>query len=169
MAGPAAKPSVRSGGFPLAMPAGFMAHCGNAFAPFPAFRPSHEASIFPPTCGDLARFWLTDWDRDGTAFGAEHALGTDPLAPGGSAVTFGTATGGSATIAFPTNPGAGGILWRVTRSTDLLGYTEIVRFDGTTNAPVGGIAFTNDAWPSRSTTRFLPALVPTIRFEALLE
>ena len=35
-------------------------------------------------------------------------------------------------------------IWIVKRSTDLLAFEEIYRFDGTTDTPVAGISFTND-------------------------
>jgi hypothetical protein len=85
---------------------------------------------------DARLYWLADWDTDGSRFGLEHALGTDPLhsdihnvrnltAPiidglGRPQVTFGV------NAAF-----IPGTQWILTRSTNLLTFTEIFRFDGT--------------------------------------
>jgi hypothetical protein len=86
---------------------------------------------------DVRSYWDADWDADGLAFGLEHALGTDPLrsdranprnlAPpvfdlaGRAQVTFGVNT-----AALP------GTQWVVHRSTDLVTFTEIFRYDGFT-------------------------------------
>jgi hypothetical protein len=87
---------------------------------------------------DVALFWPTDWDGDGSLFGLELALGTDPLvadpeAPGHPA-PYPPATGNGITFGF--NPDATNYTaWVVKRSLDLSvpnSFVEIYRYDGPT-------------------------------------
>lgn len=90
---------------------------------------------------DLRRFWNTDWDGDGTHFGLEFALGTnprlsDPASPNN--LVLSAATNGNPVITFGRNPAANSTTtWRLTRSTTLLegSFTEIFRFTGPTGTP----------------------------------
>jgi Domain of unknown function (DUF4394) len=94
---------------------------------------------------DLARFWDTDWDNDGSAYGVEQAVGTDPftsdrssaknlrivMSSGDPILTFG--------IENNARPHS---RWVVKRSADLLDFSEqIYSFDGptSTNTTASGI------------------------------
>ncbi|MEZ5303147.1 MAG: choice-of-anchor Q domain-containing protein [Verrucomicrobiales bacterium] len=83
---------------------------------------------------DLALFWNLDWDGDGSPFGAEFAGGTDALAPdrGDPAHPRLTAdAGGHPGITFGIDSSvASDVAWVVRRSTDLIHFEEIYRFDG---------------------------------------
>jgi hypothetical protein len=113
---------------------------------------------------DVALFWPTDWDGDGSPFGLELALGLNPvLADAGAAgtpVPYPPATGNGIEFGFnlaATNYTA----WVVKRSLSLTvpnSFVEIYRFDGptgitTTNTPVsvnptgGTLEITDDTTP----------------------
>ena len=91
---------------------------------------------------DLAAFWELDFDGDGSAFGVEHALATNPLvsdpaAPGNLTSPVFNASG-HATFTFGRNPAAGPhTRWVLKRSPDLSpgSFVEIFRFDGPTATP----------------------------------
>ncbi len=91
------------------------------------------AAEFDPN-SDLAEIWTLDFDNDGSAFGVEHALGTNPFqSDRGNAnnVTITTAPAGEFRIAFGESPNAfPGTEWVVRRSIDLISFVEIFRYDG---------------------------------------
>jgi hypothetical protein len=86
---------------------------------------------------DVARFWSTDWDGDGSSFGLELALGTDPLVAdpdtAGRITPYPPSSGTGASFGF--NPVASNYAaWVLNRSLDLIldPFVEIYRFDGPT-------------------------------------
>jgi CSLREA domain-containing protein len=86
---------------------------------------------------DQRRFWATDWDGDGNAFGIEHALGTDPRVsdranPRNLTAPFINSLGRALVTFGVNNTATPGTRWVFTRSTDLHTFTEICRYDGTT-------------------------------------
>lgn len=87
---------------------------------------------------EFSDMWLTDSDQDGFPFGIEHALGTDPDTSNASAFSpIMINSNGHAIFTFPQNPSAvPGTNWIITRSTDLITFTEIWRYNGSihTNA-----------------------------------
>ncbi len=94
---------------------------------------------------DLARFWDTDWDNDGSVYGVEQAVGTDPFAADGSSpknlrIAM---SGGDPILTFGIeNNARPHTRWMVKRSADLLGFAEqIYSFNGptATNTIAGGI------------------------------
>jgi len=95
---------------------------------------------------DVGLFWATDWDGDGSPFGVELALGTDPLVADSEApgypVPYPPDTGNG--ISFGFNSAATNYTaWVVRRSLDLSlpdSFVEIYRYDG----PTGITTATND-------------------------
>jgi hypothetical protein len=88
--------------------------------------------------GDLNFVFDTDTDRDGNSFGIEQALGTDPYVsdPGNARnltrPTFNTE--GQPMLGFGiADAAARGTFWILERTTDLIAFQEIYRFDGTTH------------------------------------
>jgi len=97
---------------------------------------------------DLSRFWKQDFDGDGSPFGVEQGLGTDPLvsdsinsrnlsspdfdASGHAFLSFGLA---SAPVS--------GTRWILKRSPDLRpgSFTEIYRYDGSVDSAAPGFGF----------------------------
>ncbi len=101
---------------------------------------------------DLIRFWKLDFDGDGSPYGVEQALGAGPLvsdsansrnltspafdASGHAILRFGLA---SAPVP--------GTRWILKRSPDLSpgSFTEIYRYDGTSDMAVPGVSFVRTA------------------------
>lgn len=84
---------------------------------------------------DLPAFWCLDFDNDGSPFGTEYALGTNPLvADSGDGLSLAiTSPGGPATLTFGRNPAADAhATWVLERSPDLSSgsFAEIFRFAG---------------------------------------
>lgn len=89
---------------------------------------------------DLGLFWDSDFDGDGNAFGAEHALGTNPSVadPGNSRNLTPPRINGSGEreMFFGLNPAAGPhTIWILSRSPDLSpgSFVPIFRYDGSTD------------------------------------
>lgn len=90
---------------------------------------------------ELRRLWLLDSDGDGSPFGLEFALGTDPWTSDRSHsanLVLSSDTEGRPTLTFGRNPAANSTAaWCLTRSTTLdpNSFIEIFRYDGasTTN------------------------------------
>ncbi|MFT4546778.1 MAG: hypothetical protein ACI8XO_003344 [Verrucomicrobiales bacterium] len=85
---------------------------------------------------DLASVWRLDFDGDHKSFGVEHLLGTAAFtfdAGHGHDLTPPTiAPDGSARVSFGRNPEAvAGSVWILKRSTDLVTYQELFRYDAT--------------------------------------
>ncbi|MGI9243155.1 MAG: discoidin domain-containing protein [Verrucomicrobiales bacterium] len=85
----------------------------------------------------LASTWQTDPDDDGSPYGIELALGTDPISPDRNESSKLAApalnSDGYPTLTFPISAAALQFTsWVVKRSTDLVSFTEIYRFDGPT-------------------------------------
>ncbi len=93
---------------------------------------------------DLALFWMEDWDGDGVPFGAEFALGTDPLtADKGSPLSpdIQVLPNGKREITFGFNPAAiGKVRWRLRRSLNLVNWSTAFTSDGTTHQPASGFS-----------------------------
>jgi hypothetical protein len=124
----------------------------------------------------LAPFWLTDTDLDGSLFGVEHALGTDPDTSdrGNPANLIAPQFNGSgnAGFTFGRNPAAeANTIWILQRSTTLApgSFLEIFRFDGPagilTNQP--GITSTPGATMFSVTDTTPPAGQAFYRFKAV--
>ncbi|MCP5544538.1 MAG: right-handed parallel beta-helix repeat-containing protein [Akkermansiaceae bacterium] len=83
---------------------------------------------------DFGILWDRDWDGDGTGYGAELALGTDPDTPDAGDPAnprFAWSGSGGPGITFGLNEAASGYTaWVVRRSTDLVTFEEIYRLDG---------------------------------------
>jgi hypothetical protein len=106
---------------------------------------------------DLPGFWGLDWDGDGSSFGTEYALGTDPLVsdpgnPRNPRVSFGD---GSVGLGFGIDSSARTFCqWVVLRSTDLSpgSWLEIYRRYGPTGvetlAPGFSSAYDNPDQPA---------------------
>ena len=94
---------------------------------------------------DLVRFWKLDFDGDGSPYGTEQALGTDPLSADPAHSRRLTApvfnTSGYAVLTFGLAPAVRGTVWILRRSTDLLTFSEIYRYNGTTDTAAPGIIF----------------------------
>lgn len=122
---------------------------------------------------DLARFWKLDFDGDGSPFGTEQALGTDPLLSDPASTRNLTAptfnTSGHAVLSFGIAPAALGTRWILRRSNDLLTFTEIYRTDGTTDTAAPGVTFLRTASEITVTDTTAPPGGAFYRFEALLE
>lgn len=86
--------------------------------------------------GDLAYVWESDWDSDGVVYGVEHAVGTNPFLPDRREPkypVFATDGSGSPGITMGLDTAAADdTIWIVWRSTDLVTFEEIYRFDGPT-------------------------------------
>ncbi len=84
---------------------------------------------------DLGRFWLLDLDGDGTAYGLEYALGTNPWSPDLSdprrLTAFADGTGVGVSFGIDVNATAH-TAWVLNRSYDLSpgSFVEIYRFNG---------------------------------------
>ena len=94
---------------------------------------------------DLTRFWTLDFDDDASPYATEQALGTDPVVadPSNShnltVPTFNAS--GHAVLTFGIGAAAPGTRWILKRSTDLIIFTEIYRFDGDTDTAAPGVTF----------------------------
>ena len=101
---------------------------------------------------DLIRFWNLDFDGDGSPFGAEQALGTDPLIsdPANSrnlSPPILRARGGVLTLGFGIGAAVPGTNWILKRSPDLSSgsFQEIYRFDGSADTTAPGFGFIRTA------------------------
>lgn len=124
---------------------------------------------------DLARFWKVDADGDGSSYGVEQALGTDPLvADPTNTRRFATPrfnVAGHAVLSFGIAPAVLGTRWILRRSPDLSGgsFTEIYRTDGVTDTAVPGVTFERSATRVTVTDGNSLAGRAFYRFEAVLE
>ncbi len=93
---------------------------------------------------DLTLYWNQDWDGDGVAYGAEFALGTDPLtADKGSPLSpnIHVLPNGKREITFGYNPAAiGKVRWKLRRSLNLTNWATAFTSDGTTHQPSSGFS-----------------------------
>jgi predicted outer membrane repeat protein len=122
---------------------------------------------------DLARFWSLDFDGDASPYGTEQALGTDPLISDPSSsrnITDPAINGaGHAILSFGIGAAAPGTRWILGRSSDLLDFAEIYRFDGTADTAAPGITFLRTATGVTVTDTNPPPGAAFYRFEAVLE
>jgi len=107
--------------------------------------PDIGATEFQPT-SDINIIWPLDFDGDGSPYGVEFALGTDPFVsdPGHPANLASPIfeSGGIAKLTFGRNGGVpSGVLWKLMRSTSLEegSFVEIYRFDGTNDTKAQNI------------------------------
>jgi hypothetical protein len=121
---------------------------------------------------DLTRFWKLDFDGDDSPYGVEQALGTDPLVSDPSSSRNITApalnASGHAVLSFGIGAAAPGTRWILSRSTDLLGFAEIYRFDGSADTVVPGVTFLRTATSITVTDTDPPSGGAFYRFEAVL-
>ncbi len=104
-----------------------------------------------PATRDLSQFWTLDSDGDGSPYGTEQALGTNPSTPDSSnfrnltSPTFNAS--GHAILKFGIAPAAPGTRWILKRSPDLSSgsFVEIYRFDGTSDITAPGVTFLRTA------------------------
>ena len=123
---------------------------------------------------DLTRFWKLDFDGDTSPYGTEQALGTDPLISDPASSRNITAPvinpSGHPVLTFGIDSAAAyGTRWILRRSTDLLTFTEIYRFDGSTDTAVPGVTFLRTATGVTVTDTNPPPGGVFYRFEARLE
>jgi hypothetical protein len=121
---------------------------------------------------DLTRFWKLDFDGDGSPYGTEQALGTDSVVADSANSRHLTApafnASGHAVLSFGIAPAAPGTRWILRRSTDLLTFSEIYRYDGTTDTAAPGITFVRTATGVTVTDENSSAGGAFYRFEASL-
>ena len=95
---------------------------------------------------DLARFWELDFDGDGSPYGIEIALGTDPFAPDATNPRNLTPpifnSSGHVTLSFGTRP-LPGIRWILMRSPDLSpgSFIEVYSTDLITDTATNDVSF----------------------------
>ena len=123
---------------------------------------------------DLARYWKMDFDGDGLLYGTEQALGSDPLVSDPTTIhnltTPALNPAGHAVMSFGIGAAAPGTRWILTRSTDLLTFTEIYRYNGTADTAVTGITFLRTATRITVTdTTSPPGGSYFYRFEAMFD
>jgi len=105
-----------------------------------------------PVVANLISLWNQDTDLDGSPYGVEYALGTNPAVSdrGNSRnLTAPTINGsGHAVLSFGLNSSAvSATRWVLQRSTDLSpgSFTEVYRFNGTTDTLASGISVVRTA------------------------
>jgi hypothetical protein len=98
---------------------------------------------------ETALRWNFDLDGDGSPYGLEHALGTNPeMADSSNTRNFrGPAFNafGHPVLSFGIGDTVQGTRWILRRSTDLLTFTEIYRYNGTTHTAAPGVTFLRTA------------------------
>lgn len=122
---------------------------------------------------DLVHFWNLDSDGDGSPFGTEQALGTDPAVADPTHTRNLTApaldASGHAVLSFGIGTAAPGTRWILRRSTDLLTFAEIYRYDGTKDSAAPGITFLRTSTGVTITDENPLPGSGFYRFESLLE
>jgi predicted outer membrane repeat protein len=121
---------------------------------------------------DLTRFWNRDFDGDGSPYGTEQALGTDPLISDPFSSRNITAptlnASGHAVLSFGIGAAFPGTHWILKRSTDLLTFVEIYRYDGATDTAASDVTFLRTATGVTVTDRNPLTGGAFYRFEARL-
>ncbi|MGL4399680.1 MAG: choice-of-anchor Q domain-containing protein [Luteolibacter sp.] len=121
---------------------------------------------------DLTRFWTLDFDGDTSPYGTEQALGTDPLVSDPASSRNITApvlnASGHPVLSFGIGAAAPGTRWILCRSTDLLTFTEIYRYDGSTDTAALGITVLRTATGVTVTDTTPSPGAAFYRFEAVL-
>ncbi|MGL4398390.1 MAG: choice-of-anchor Q domain-containing protein [Luteolibacter sp.] len=119
---------------------------------------------------DLTRFWPLDFDGDASPYGTEQALGTDPLVSDPASSRNITApvlnASGHPVLRFGIGAAAPGTRWILCRSTDLLTFTEIYRYNGTSDTAALGVTFLRTATGVTVTDTTPPPGGVFYRFEA---
>ena len=126
---------------------------------------------------DAMRFWRLDFDNDGSPYGVEQALGTNPLVSDiGHPQKLSTPTfngSGHALLGFGLNPvdPVIGTRWILKRSPDLTpgSFQEIYRFNGLTDTAGPGIVFQRQSRLINITDTASHPRHGFYRFEALLD
>lgn len=122
---------------------------------------------------DLKQFWKRDFDGDGTSYGAELALGTDPLlADSGSTRNLAPPTFdafGHAVLRFGIGAAVPGTIWVLKRSPDLApgSFVEIYRYDGSIDTTASGVTHQRTAVDITVTDANPPPGGAFYRFEAV--
>jgi CSLREA domain-containing protein len=119
---------------------------------------------------DITHFWPLDFDGDASPYGTEQALGTDPLISDPANSRNITApilnASGHPVLSFGIGAAVPGTSWVLCRSTDLLLFTEIYRFNGSTDTAVPGVTFLRTATGVTVTDTTPPPGGVFYRFEA---
>ena len=119
---------------------------------------------------DLTSTWRFDSDGDGSPNGTELALGTDPAVADSSHSNNLTAptrnAAGQAVLRFGIAPAAAGTSWILRRSTNLVSFTEIYRYNGTSDTAAPGVTFVRTATGVTVVDGLAPAGRAFYRFEA---
>ncbi len=126
-----------------------------------------------PVIANLISLWNQDSDGDGSPYGVEYALGTDTAVSDRSNsrnLTIPTINGsGHAVLSFGLNSAAvSATRWVLQRSPDLSpgSFTEVYRFDGTTDTNASGITVVRTANSVTVTDANPPAGKGFYRFKA---
>lgn len=122
---------------------------------------------------DLTRFWALDFDGDASPYGTEQAVGTDPSASDPASLRNLTApvlnASGHPVLSFGIGTAVAGTRWILRRTTDLLTFTEIYRYSGSTDTAAPGVTFLRTATSVTVTDTNPPPGGGFYRFEAALE
>jgi parallel beta-helix repeat protein len=119
---------------------------------------------------ETALRWNFDQDGDGSSYGIEMALGTNHLLPDAAntrnlrAPVFNAS--GQPVLSFGIGFPAQGTRWILRRSTDLLTFTEIYRFNGITHTAARGITYLRTATGVTITDTTAPPTGAFYRFDA---
>ncbi|MGL4398394.1 MAG: choice-of-anchor Q domain-containing protein [Luteolibacter sp.] len=122
---------------------------------------------------EIALRWNVDTDSDGSPYGMEWALGTNPSVADRSntrnltAPTFNAS--GHAILSFGIGTTNTDVRRILSRSTDLLTFTEIYRYNGSTHTAAPGITYLRTATGVTITDRNPPPGGAYYRFEARFE
>jgi len=126
-----------------------------------------------PVVANLISLWNQDTDLDGSPYGVEYALGTDPgVSDRSNSRNLSTPTfngSGHAVLSFGLNSAAvSATRWVLQRSTDLSpgSFTEVYRFDGTTDTNASGITVVRTATSVTITDANPPSGKGFYRFKA---
>jgi len=126
-----------------------------------------------PVIANLINLWNQDSDGDGSSYGVEYALGTDTAVSDRNNprnLTKPTINGsGHAVLSFGLNSSAvAGTRWILQRSPNLSpgSFTDVYRYDGTTDTVASGITFVRTATSVTVTDANRPAGKGFYRFKA---
>ncbi len=126
-----------------------------------------------PVVANLISLWNQDADQDGSPYGVEYALGTDPAVSDRSNsrnLTTPTINGsGHAVLSFGLNSSAvSATRWVLQRSSDLSpgSFTQVYRFDGTSDTNASGITVIRTATSVTITDTNPPSGKGFYRFKA---
>lgn len=98
---------------------------------------------------ELALYWPTDWDGDGTPYGVEQATGTDPFTRNAGPLTITKDTSGRPMVSFPRDlSGALRTRWVLKSSPDLQGpWTIVWSYNGVTSTEITTASYSAQPFP----------------------